>query len=160
MGNSPKRRQNNNRKSCHAGGPRKAWLAEIKNKRCLERSGPERYNPKNCRLEAVEEIRKVYGIKPDEKILLFLGRLIWVKGVTNLVQAMPMILEEYPNTKLVILGKGEQQNNIVETANKLGISNKVVCRFADLSLYLKKNAFCIMQPRMCVSFHPPMNHLA
>jgi glycogen(starch) synthase len=90
---------------------------------------PECYNPANCRPEEVEAIRNRYGIKPDEKMLLFLGRLTWVKGVGNLVQAMPMVLAEYPNTKLVILGKGEQQNDIIETANRLGISSKVACRF-------------------------------
>jgi glycogen(starch) synthase len=90
---------------------------------------PECYNPANCRPEEVEAIRNRYGIKPDEKMLLFLGRLTWVKGVGNLVQAMPMVLAEYPNTKLVILGKGEQQDDIIETANRLGISSKVACRF-------------------------------
>ena len=90
---------------------------------------PERYNPKNCKSEEVEAIRNRYGVKPDEKMLLFLGRLTWVKGVANLVQAMPMVLEDYPKTKLVILGKGEQQNDIIETANRLGISSKVACKF-------------------------------
>jgi glycosyltransferase involved in cell wall biosynthesis len=90
---------------------------------------PERYNPRKCKPEEVETIRARYGIKPEEKMILFLGRLTWVKGVINLVQAMPMILGEYPNTKLVILGKGEQQNDIVEAAARLGISNKVICRF-------------------------------
>ncbi|MEM3055028.1 MAG: glycosyltransferase family 4 protein, partial [Candidatus Bathyarchaeia archaeon] len=90
---------------------------------------PEHYNPRKCKPEEVEAIRSKYGIKPEEKMILFLGRLTWVKGVINLVQAMPMILEEYPNTKLVILGKGEQQSDIVEAAIRLGISSKVVCRF-------------------------------
>lgn len=90
---------------------------------------PERYDPKNCKPEEVEAIRNRYGIKPDEKMILFLGRLTWVKGVTNLVQAMPMILAEYPKTKLVILGKGEQQNDIIDTANRLGISKNVACMF-------------------------------
>jgi glycosyltransferase involved in cell wall biosynthesis len=90
---------------------------------------PERYNPKKCKPEEVEAIRSRYGIKPDEKMILFLGRLTWVKGVINLVQAMPMILAEYPNTKLVILGKGEQQNDIIEAAARLGISDKLICRF-------------------------------
>jgi len=90
---------------------------------------PKRYDPKNCKPEDVEAIRGRYGIKPEEKMILFLGRLTWVKGVTNLVQAMPAILEENPNTKLVILGKGEQQNDILETANRLGISNNVKCQF-------------------------------
>jgi len=49
--------------------------------------------------------------------------------VTNVVQAMPMILKDYPNTKLVILGKGEQQNDIVETANRLGINGHLACQF-------------------------------
>ncbi|MEM2631176.1 MAG: glycosyltransferase family 4 protein [Candidatus Bathyarchaeia archaeon] len=90
---------------------------------------PERYNPRRFRPEEAEAIRAKYGIKPEEKMILFLGRLTWVKGVVNLVQAMPMILSEYPNSKLVILGKGEQQNDIVEAAARLGISGKVACRF-------------------------------
>jgi len=94
---------------------------------------PNRYDSKNCKHEEVEAIRAKYGIKPNEKMVLFLGRLTWVKGVTNLVQAMPMVLEEYPDTKLVILGKGEQQNDIIETASRLGISQKVICRFEFVS---------------------------
>jgi glycogen(starch) synthase len=90
---------------------------------------PERYNPRKCKSEEVEAIRIRYGIKPDEKMVLFLGRLTWVKGVINLVQAMPMVLAEYPKTKLVILGKGEQQNDIIEAAVRLGISDKLICRF-------------------------------
>jgi glycosyltransferase involved in cell wall biosynthesis len=62
-------------------------------------------------------------------MLLFIGRLTWVKGVRNLLQAMPSVLREYPNTKLVILGKGEQQADIVETADRLGIKDKIVYRF-------------------------------
>jgi len=90
---------------------------------------PERYNPQNCRPEDVERIRDRYGISKDWKMLLFLGRLTWVKSVRNLVQAMPMVLEEYPKTKLVILGKGEEQRDIVETANRLGIKDKIIYRF-------------------------------
>lgn len=90
---------------------------------------PDRYDPKNCKPEEIEAIRSRYGVKADEKMLLFLGRLTWVKGIRNLVQAMPMILGEYPKTKLVILGKGEQQNDIVETASRLGISDRIACKF-------------------------------
>jgi glycogen(starch) synthase len=90
---------------------------------------PERYNSKNCEPEEVEKIRDKYSIEPEEKMLLFLGRLTWVKGVRNLIQAMPTVLDEYPNTKLVILGKGEQQNDLVETARRLAINDRVACRF-------------------------------
>lgn len=90
---------------------------------------PERYDPKRCKAEDVKNIRRKHGIKDDESMLFFLGRLTWVKGVRNLIQGMPMILEEYPKTKLVILGKGEEQRDVVETARRLGIEDKVVCHF-------------------------------
>ncbi len=90
---------------------------------------PERYRPGICDPNEVERIRSKYSVGSEEKLLLFLGRLTWVKGVRNLVQAMPTVLEDYPNSKLVILGKGEQQRDIVETANRLGIRDRIVCRF-------------------------------
>jgi len=90
---------------------------------------PERYDPTKYSSEDVKRIRDKYGIKDDECMLFFLGRLTWVKGVRNLIQAMPTILEEYPKTKLVILGRGEEQKDIDETASRLGIKDNVVCRF-------------------------------
>ena len=90
---------------------------------------PERYDPKRCSGEDIKKLREKYGIQEDECMLFFLGRLTWVKGVRNLVQAMPLILEEYPKIKLVILGKGEQQKDIAETASRLGIGDKVICHF-------------------------------
>ena len=90
---------------------------------------PERYNPKNCEQENIEKIRQKYGIPADWNMLLFIGRLTWVKSVRNLLQAMPMVFKEYPKTKLVILGKGEEQRDIVETAERLGIKDKIIYRF-------------------------------
>jgi len=90
---------------------------------------PERYNPDSCNPKDVEKIRDKYGVRPDERMVLFLGRLTWVKGVRNLVQAMPLVLKEYPKTKLVILGKGEEQRDVVETAARLGVESSVRCCF-------------------------------
>lgn len=90
---------------------------------------PARYDPQNCKPEDVKKIREKYDIPDDWKMLLFLGRLTWVKGVKNLIQAMPTVLRAYPQTKLVILGKGEEERDIAETATRLGIKDNVVCRF-------------------------------
>jgi glycosyltransferase involved in cell wall biosynthesis len=90
---------------------------------------PARYNPENCKPEDVKKIREKYDIPDDWKMLLFLGRLTWVKGVKNLIQAMPTVLTDYPQTKLVILGKGEEEKDIEETAARLGIKDKIIYRF-------------------------------
>jgi glycogen(starch) synthase len=90
---------------------------------------PDRYDPANIKKEEVAQVRTRYGIPDGWKMLLFVGRLTWVKGVRNLLQAMPLVLKDFPNTKLVILGKGEEQNDIVETAERLKIKDHIVYRF-------------------------------
>jgi glycogen synthase len=90
---------------------------------------PNRYNPTNTKLEEVERIRNSYGIPKGWNMILFVGRLTWVKAVRNILQAMPTVLKEFPNTKLVILGKGEEQRDIVETAERLNIKDNIVYRF-------------------------------
>jgi glycosyltransferase involved in cell wall biosynthesis len=94
---------------------------------------PEKYDPQKSQREDILKIRKKYDVPEDWNMLLFLGRLTWVKSIKNLVQAMPLVLEEYPKTKLVILGKGEEQSDVIEMANRLGIQDKVIYRFEFVS---------------------------
>ena len=94
---------------------------------------PEKYDPQKSQREDILKIRKKYDIPEDWNMLLFLGRLTWVKSIKNLVQAMPLVLGEYPKTKLVILGKGEEQSDVIEMANRLGIQDKVIYRFEFVS---------------------------
>jgi glycosyltransferase involved in cell wall biosynthesis len=93
---------------------------------------PERYDPSNCKPQDVKGIREKYGVPSDWNLLLFVGRLTWVKSVRNLVQALPLVLKEYPKTKLVILGEGEEQKDLVAMADRLGISDNVIYRFEFL----------------------------
>jgi len=90
---------------------------------------PDKYDPSLVKSEDVETIRERCGVSKDGNMILFIGRLTWVKGVRNLVQAMPSIVKEYPKTKLVILGKGEEQKDIIELANRLNVGENVTCHY-------------------------------
>jgi len=90
---------------------------------------PEVYSPKAASPQEVKSLRAKYGIKDDEKMILFVGRLNWVKGVINLVQSMPSVLKEYPKTKLVILGTGDEEANIRNLIKRLDIQKNVVLRY-------------------------------
>ncbi len=95
---------------------------------CYNGCDPEKYDPKKVDKEKVENLKRLYKIKEDEKVILFVGRLTAVKGVYNLVRAMPLILQDFPNTKLIILGKGEQYNDLITLIQQLGIAEKVYIR--------------------------------
>lgn len=88
----------------------------------------DKYKLENVNWKLVEQLRKRYKIKKGEKVVFFIGRLTWVKGVENLVSGFPIVLKEYPDTKLIILGKGEEYQDIVELTKRFNIEDRVIIR--------------------------------
>ena len=72
---------------------------------------PQKYSPDKVSTSEMKRVRELYGIKDDELMILFVGRLVWIKGVDKLVMAMPLILKEIPNAKLVVVGLGEMKEH-------------------------------------------------
>ena len=86
--------------------------------------------PNGVNMNLFNNIEKDYNFRrrfamDNEKIILFMGRLVYEKGIQNLIAAMPKILEGYHDSKLVICGKGGMLEELKEQVNKMGISNKV-----------------------------------
>lgn len=69
-------------------------------------------------------IRNKYAAD-QEKVVLFVGRLVHEKGAHVLLEAFPGILAAVPEAKLVIVGKGGEKAALEEKARQLGISHKV-----------------------------------
>lgn len=67
-------------------------------------------------LEQRLDIRSNFYIAHDEKVILYVGRLEIMKGVSSLIKAFHLILEEYRNSKLIIVGDG----NFAEISQNLG----------------------------------------
>ena len=70
------------------------------------------------------EFRRQYAAD-NEKIILFMGRLVYEKGVQHLISAMPKILQNYHDAKLIIAGKGGMMDELRNQVNSMGIGNKV-----------------------------------
>jgi len=62
---------------------------------------------------------------PEEKIVLFVGRLVYEKGVHVLVNAIPKVLEKV-NAKFVIVGNGYMKEQLSGLVKSLGIAQKVL----------------------------------
>jgi glycosyltransferase involved in cell wall biosynthesis len=89
----------------------------------------QKYNPEEVTAEQVLKIRNLYGVKDDELMILFIGRLVGVKGVDKLILAMPHILQKIPKAKLVILGLGDLQEYLSNLVNHMKLGNCVKFRF-------------------------------
>lgn len=66
------------------------------------------------------------GIRSDEKIVLFLGRITMQKGPEYFLMAARKVLEEIENVKFVMAGTGDMMNRIIEMAAQMGIGHKVL----------------------------------
>lgn len=90
---------------------------------------PQKYNPETVSAEQTQKVRGLYEIKDDALMILFIGRLVGVKGVDKLIMAMPHILEKIPKAKLVIVGTGDLQEYLANLVKTMRLSDYVKFRF-------------------------------
>ena len=96
---------------------------------CWNGVDPDKYDPRKIDKEKLKALRIRYDIKDTDLVVFFVGRLTQVKGVDKLVRAFKQVVEKVPNAKLIILGTGEMQDELVSLTNQLGISSNVIFRF-------------------------------
>lgn len=75
-------------------------------------------------IERDYDFRRQYAMD-NEKIILYVGRLVYEKGIQHLISAMPKILNGYRDSKLIIAGKGGMIDELKAQAENMGLSNKV-----------------------------------
>lgn len=59
----------------------------------------------------------------NRNVVLFVGRLVALKGILYMVRAIPLILKEHPNTLFVFIGPGDK-NPYVEELSKWRVKNE------------------------------------
>jgi len=67
-----------------------------------------------------EDVKRRYGIRPDERIILFVGRLVPQKGVDTLIRAVPHIIKQHRDVRILISGDGWSKGYLEELARSSG----------------------------------------
>ena len=86
--------------------------------------------PNGLNLNMYSGVEKDYDFRrryaaDNEKIIMCAGRLVYEKGFQHLIDAMPKILSNYNDAKLIIAGKGGMLDELKQKVSYLGIDNKV-----------------------------------
>jgi len=87
-------------------------------------------------------------IRHPGKRILFVGRLIYYKGIQYLIKAMPEILEKVPDARLAIVGEGPLKGEWKALAKRLKVDDKIewLGRLSDeemLKEYQKCDVFAL-----------------
>ncbi|MDI5891882.1 glycosyltransferase family 4 protein [Halomonas rhizosphaerae] len=73
-----------------------------------------RFDPCRTDLTPVNDLKKQFGVKADDFVIGFVGRLIDRKGVDELVEAFSGIKVSHPRAKLLLIGPTERQQCVSE----------------------------------------------
>lgn len=99
-----------------------------------------------------KEIKKKLHIDPNEKIILFVGRLDDIKGIDYIIQAFKKLLQKRNDCHLIIVGDGEYSKCLQECKGDWGkilftgkLLKEEVYQFyqiADIGIMLSKHEQC------------------
>jgi len=70
--------------------------------------------------------RAELGIAPDELVVGKVARLSDLKGHTYLFDAIPAVLERFPNTRFLLVGDGWLTDSLKARADRLGIRDRIL----------------------------------
>jgi len=96
---------------------------------CYNGVDPTKYSPDQVSQKRIDAIRQQYGLDNEDIMILFVGRLVWIKGVDKLIRAMPHVLQKVPNAKLVIVGLGDMRDYLEGLVRNLHLEDIVKFRF-------------------------------
>jgi len=115
-------------------------------------------NGVNARIyESSEKDNKSFRARfalPDEKIVLYVGRLVYEKGIHILINAAPKVLEKV-NAKFIIVGSGYMKEQLLNIVRSMKLEHKVLFMgFVDdeTLLELQKHADVSVVPSLFEPF--------
>ena len=86
--------------------------------------------------DVLDGLRQQLSLRSDQPVIVYVGRLNAVKGVFELLDAMPPILAACPNTKLVLVGTGAEGTDdnaqVAAYIEKLGLTASVYAYYRSL----------------------------
>jgi glycosyltransferase involved in cell wall biosynthesis len=77
------------------------------------------------RLMARQEAKRQLGLDDDKRYLLYVGRLVAVKGLDLLLDAFAQLVQNQRDVELVLVGDGAERYALAQRATTLGIRDKV-----------------------------------
>jgi glycosyltransferase involved in cell wall biosynthesis len=76
-------------------------------------------------VDLVSTFKLVEKTERDDKTILFVGRLVEKKGVFVLLDAIKILIQEYPDIGLLIVGDGPERDKLEERCEVLNITDSV-----------------------------------
>lgn len=86
----------------------------------------KKFNPKLYKVSDIAALKEGYGIKPEDKVLLYVGRISKEKNIAEVIDAMPVFMNQRPDVKFLIIGGGPEMEQLKEQVRDYGLDGKII----------------------------------
>ena len=76
--------------------------------------------------EQIDKINKEYNLKDDIPTFLFVGRLMWYKGLRIILDALAALKSQDFDFRMIFIGAGGDEVEVKEYTNELKLNDKVI----------------------------------
>ncbi|MBP5752381.1 MAG: glycosyltransferase, partial [Treponema sp.] len=73
-----------------------------------------------------QEIREKYGIKENDRVIVYVGRVVEEKRVWELLQIIKRVVRQRDNVKMLFCGSGAMEEPLKKEVQKEGLEDKII----------------------------------
>lgn len=86
----------------------------------------KKFNPELYAKEDVLKLRQQFGVKPEDKVLLYLGRISREKNISEIIDAMPEYMGSRAGVKFLIVGGGPETEHLRQMVADIRMQDRII----------------------------------
>ncbi len=86
----------------------------------------KKFNPELYSKAEVLQLRKHFGLKAEDKVLLYLGRISKEKNIAEIIEAMPEYMRTREQVRFLIVGGGPEMEYLKQTVTEQKMQDKII----------------------------------
>ncbi len=102
--------------------------------------------------ESVEVLNEKYGIEPDEKLLLFSGRLVQIKNIFFIAEGLKKIKDKGVKFRMAFVGTGFEEEKLKKKIREYGMDEQVIFT----GQICDRNLLALFYRRACLFLFPSL----
>ena len=77
-------------------------------------------------IDPYHDVKKHFGFGVYDPLFVFVGRMVYQKGVDMLIEAIPLVLRKYPNARFVLIGDGYMKAELETKVRAMNLNSNVI----------------------------------
>lgn len=86
----------------------------------------KRFKKENHSEKEINELKRKFNIKPNQPVILYIGRIAREKSIDIILKEFPKLLDKIPDAMFLIVGDGPVKSDLEGLTKKLNITSSVI----------------------------------